>query len=122
MHNILQKLAPAAGGVLPAPGPSNFGGCYACAIGFSLTVSIEIVYWIIVKPFGLKKKQCQYKTCTQHHYPSPTAKRITTLGQGTITTALLIFIGFRFYLVAHRYLNLPIPDENRNQIKPFALE
>ena len=83
---------------------------------------MEIVYWIIVKPFGLKQKQCQYETCTQHHYPSPTAKRITTLGQGAITTALLIFTGFRFYLVTHRYLNLPIPDENRNQIKPFALE
>ena len=101
---------------------ANFGGCYGCAIGFSITSSMEIVYWIIVKPFGLKQKQCQYETCTQHHYPSPTAKRITTLGQGAITTALLIFTGFRFYLVTHRYLNLPIPDENRNQIKPFALE
>ena len=67
-------------------------------------------------------KKCLDKTCTQHHYPSPTAKRITTLVQGGGFSALMIFAGFRFYLVAHRYLNLPIPDENKNQIKPYALE
>ena len=83
---------------------------------------MEIVYWIIVKPFGLPIKKCHYVTCTQHHYPSPMAKRITTLVQGVGFSALMIFAGFRFYLVAHRYLNLPIPDENKNQIKPYALE
>ena len=80
---------------------------------------MEILYWLFVKPFGLQMKECPDETCTQHHYPSPTAKRITTLGQRTITSALLIFIGWRLYLVAYRYLNLPIPEENRNQIPEY---
>ena len=71
---------------------------------------------MFVKPFGLPMKKCHYVTCTQHHYPSPTAKRITTLVQGGGFSVLMLFTGWRSYLVAHRYLNLPIPDENRNQI------
>ena len=59
---------------------------------------------------------CSIETCVQHHYPSPTAKRITTLGQGASVLALMIFVGWRIYKVAYRYLFLPIPDENRNQI------
>ena len=67
---------------------------------------------------------CSIETCTQHHYPSPTAKRITTRVQGVATAALMIFTGWRFYLVAHRYYNLPIPDENSNQIPegPSAIQ
>ena len=75
-----------------------------------MTASIEIVYWIFVKPFGLPMIPCSIETCTHHHYPSPTAKRITTLGQGAGTSALMISTGWRFYLVAHHYLHLPIPD------------
>ena len=85
---------------------------------------MEILYWLFVKPFGLQMKECPYETCTQHHYPSPTAKRITTLGQGVAIAALMIFTGWRFYLVAHRNLYLPIPDETKNQIPegPSALQ
>ena len=77
---------------------------------------MEIVYWIIIKPFGLPMIPCSIETCTQHHYPSPTAKRITTIVQGTNFLALMIFTGWRTYLAVHRYLYLPIPDEKRNQI------
>ena len=89
-----------------------------------MTASIEIVYWIFVKPFGFPKDPCSFETCTQHHYPSPTHKRIFGLGKNVCTSALVIFIGWRFYLVGHRYLNLPIPDENRNQIPegPSAIQ
>ena len=68
--------------------------------------------------------KCHIETCTQHHYPSSIAKRITTLGQRASVLILMIFTGWRFYLVAHRYLNLPIPDENRNQIPegPSAID
>ena len=67
---------------------------------------------------------CSIETCTHHHYPSPTAKQITTLVQGTNFLGLLILAGWRFYLVTHRYYNLPIPDENRNQIPegPSAIQ
>ena len=81
---------------------------------------MEIVYWLFIKPFGLPKNKCSFKTCTQHHYPSSTEKRITTLIQGTGISAFLIFAGWRSYLVAYRYLNLPIPDENRNQIPEYS--
>ena len=89
-----------------------------------MTASIEIVYWIFVKPFGFPKDPCSFETCTQHHYPSPTHKRIFGLGKNVCTSALVIFIGWRFYLVGHRYLNLPIPDEKRNQIPegPSAID
>ena len=89
-----------------------------------MTASIEIVYWIFVKPFGFPKDPCSFETCTQHHYPSSIAKRITTLGQGASVLILMIFTGWRFYLVAHRNLYLPIPDEAKNQIPegPSALQ
>jgi len=96
---------------------ANFGGCYGCAIGFSITAGVEIVYWIFIKPIGLeKKKQCKH--CTHHHYNSSTHKRIVRIVQGTMTSGLIIFSGWRFYLVTHHYLYLPIPEENRNQITP----
>ena len=63
-----------------------------------LTAAMEIAYWLFVKSFGLPMKNCHYETCTQH------------LVQGAGTSALMISTGWRFYLVAHRYLNLPIPD------------
>ena len=69
-------------------------------------------------------KKCHFKTCTQHHYPTSAAQRITTFVQGISVFALMIFTGWRFYLVAHRYYNLPIPDENSNQIPegPSAIQ
>ena len=98
---------------------ANFGGCYGCAIGLSITAAVEIVYWMLIKPFGLKKEQ-QCKGCgTHHHYDKTSHQRITRLVQGSSVLALIIFAGWRFYLVAHRYLNLPIPEENRNQITPY---
>ena len=78
--------------------------------------SIEIVYWIFIKPFGLPQEICSFETCTKHHYPSPTHKRITTFVQGSSFAAILMYSGFRFYLVAYSYLNPPIPEESRNQI------
>ena len=72
-----------------------------------------------MKPFGLPMKKCQYETCTHHHYDKISHHRITRLVQGSSVLALMIFAGWRFYLVAHRYLNLPIPEENRNQITPY---
>ena len=62
----------------------------------------------------MKEEQCT--KCTLHHYPTPTSKRLTTGVQKSCIVAFLIFTGFRFYLVAIRILNLPIPDENKNQI------
>ena len=78
----------------------------------------------MVKPFGLPMKKCHFKTCTQHHYPTSAAKQITTFVQGISVLALMMFTGWRFYLVAHRYYNLPIPDENSNQIPegPSAIQ
>ena len=95
---------------------ANFGGSYGCALGFSITAAAEIVYWMFIKPFGLKKKK-QCKACgTYHHYDKNSHHRITRLVQGSTALALVIFSQWRFYLVAYRYLNRPIPDENRNQI------
>ena len=91
---------------------------YGCAIGFSITAAAEIVYWMLIKPFGLKKEgQC--KGCgTYHHYDKNYHHRTTRLVQGSSALALVIFSLWRFYLVAHGYVNLPIPQENRNQITP----
>ena len=101
---------------------ANFGGCYGCAIGFSITAFIEILYWIFIKPFGLPQEKCSDKNCTKHHYPSRTHKYITRLVQGSATIALLFFICFRFYGVCFLYLNPPIPEETRNQIRMSGTE
>ena len=94
---------------------AGFGGSYGVAIGFSITAAIEIVYWVFIKPLGFPREdQCKY--CTKHHYTSVTKRWITKCVQFCSIMAFLIFSGFRFYLVAYRYLNLPIPDEKKNQI------
>ena len=81
-----------------------------------MTAAAEIVYWMLIKPFGLKKEQqCKY-CCTHHHYEKTSHKWITKLVQGSTALALVIFSQWRFYLVAYYYLNRPIPDETRNQI------
>ena len=75
---------------------------------------------MLVKPFGLTKEaECEH--CTRigvykHHYPTVITKRITTIGQGFITTVFLGYFWYRFYLVAFRYYNPLIPEENRNKI------
>ena len=80
---------------------------------------MEIVYWLTIKPFGFPQEpQCAH--CTKHHYPSPTLKFITTFVQGSAITALLMFTGFRFYLVIHRLLNPPIPEDTRNEMEYVA--
>ena len=95
---------------------AGFGGSYGVAIGFSITAAVEVVYWLLIKPFGLVKEE-QCKSCTRHHYPSPTSERITQCIQRSGITAFLIFTGFRFYLVFDRlFFNIPIPEEFRNQI------
>ena len=77
---------------------------------------MEIVYWLFIKPFGLVKED-QCKGCTKHHYDSPTHERITKGVQKSGFMALIIFTGFRFYLVFDRlFFNIPIPEEFRNQI------
>ena len=94
---------------------AGFGGCFGVAIGFSITAAIEVAYWIFIKPFGLPKNTCT--KCTKHHYPSPTSKRITTCVQKSGVAALLIFTGFRFYLVFDRlFFNPPRPEDVRDQI------
>ena len=82
-------------------------------MGFSITAAMEIVYWIIIKPFGLPKRP----NCTKHHYPSPTHKWMASILRGSAIAALLTFTGFRFYLVLDcLFFNPPTPEETRNQI------
>ena len=89
---------------------------YGCAIGFSITAAAEIVYWIFIKPLGLKREE-QCKGCgTHHHYDKTSHQRITRLVQGSSVSGLVILSLWRFYLVAYGYINPPIPDEARNQI------
>ena len=78
---------------------------------------MEIIYWLFIKPFGFSQDKCSIKTCTKHHYPSPTDMFITTFVQGSAIAALVIFTVFRFYLVADRLIYPPIPEEPRNEMK-----
>ena len=85
-------------------------------MGFSITAAIEIVYWLFIKPFGLPKEN-RTCCCTEHHYPSATSNRITKCVQRSTTAAVLIFTGFRFYLVFDRlFFNPPMPEDFRDQI------
>ena len=80
----------------------------------SIVSVVEILYWIVVKPFGLAKKTCN--NCTHHHYPSPTHKWITRYIHRLAPAALFIFTGYRFYLVGNLLVNPPRPEETKNQI------
>ena len=99
---------------------AGFGSSYGVAIGFSLTAAVELVYWMLVKPFGLTKEaECEH--CTRigvykHHYPTVITKHITRIGQGLTTTVLVAYFWYRFYLVAVLYYYPPIPEEKRNKI------
>ena len=94
---------------------AGFGSSYGVAIGFSLTAAVELLYWMLIKPFGLEKQE-QCSKCTKHHYGSLMSKHITRIGQGLTTTVLVAYFWYRFYLVFVLYYYPPIPEENRNQI------
>jgi hypothetical protein len=99
---------------------ANFGGCYGCAIGFSITAAMEIVYWVFIKPFGLPQTNCT--NCTKHHYPSPAHKWISRFLRSSAIAALLIFSGYRFFLVfSGLFFYTPNVEETRNQILHYGI-
>ena len=100
---------------------AGFGGSYGVAIGFSITAAVEVVYWLLIKPFGLVKEE-QCKGFTSQDYPTHTSKRMTTCIQKSCIAAFLIFTGWRFYLVFDRvFFNPPRPEEVKNQIYDLSV-
>ena len=97
---------------------ANFGGCYGCAIGMSITSVVEMVYWIFIKQFVPNPKQ-ECESCKEkgkHHYNSPTIKKIVSLTQFISIAIVLIFACYRFYLVFCKAYNPPQAEEIRNQV------
>ena len=70
---------------------ANFGAHMGCAIGMSLIASVEILYWIILKPF--------MKLIDNSPNPSPTQKRFSRLLYLFAFVACIVFACYRFNLV-----------------------
>ena len=78
----------------------NFGGCFGVAIGMSLTAVVEVLYWIVLKPFGFEKKECERcKEKGKHHYNSCISKKIVTWVQIISIGIFIFFACYKFYLL-----------------------
>ena len=96
---------------------AKFGGCYGCAIGMSITAAVEILYWIVLKPLGFKKQECEgCKEKAIHHYDSRISKKIVTWVQIITMIIFLVYTVNRFYLIFYKVYNPPQAEEIRNQV------
>ena len=96
---------------------ANFGGCYGCAIGMSITSVVEILYWIFLKPFGFEKQECE--KCKEkfiHHYDSHISKKIVQWVQIITMIIFLVYTVNCFYNLFDLMFNPPRPSEGRNQL------
>ena len=97
---------------------ANFGGCYGCAIGMSITAAVEILYWIVLKPFGFEKQECEKcKGKAIHHYDSLISKKIVTWVQIISIIIFLVYTVNCFYFLAYKAYNPPQLEEYHNQVK-----
>ncbi len=97
---------------------ANFGTCYGFAIGISITAVVEIIYWIVLKPFGFEKQDC--KRCKEkaiHHYDSCISKKIITWVQIISMIIFLVYTVNCFYVLAYKAYNPPQLEEYHNQVK-----
>ena len=83
----------------------------------SITAAMEILYWIVWKPFGFEKQECE--KCKEkfiHHYDSHISKKIVQWVQIISFAMLCCFACYEFYLLADKAYNPPQAEEIRNQV------
>ena len=84
----------------------------------SITAAVEVLYWIVLKPFGFEKQECEKcKEKAIHHYDSRISKKIVTWVQIITMIIFLVNTVNCFYnLFDLMIINPPRPSEGRNQL------
>ena len=84
----------------------------------SITSVVEIIYWIVLKPFGFDKQECEKcKKKAIHHYDSLISKKIVSWTQLISIAILLIFTCYSFYDLFYKAYNPPQAEDLRNQLQ-----
>ena len=79
---------------------------------------VEMVYWIVLKPFGFEKQECERcKEKGKHHYNSCISKKIVTWVQIISIGIFIFFACYKFYDLAVKAYNPPQLEELHNQLK-----